>query len=241
MSTKPFRIEIADDHYVVGDSHDGTRPSYVFLHGLGSIRTGEKSESLREHALARGHAFMRFDLRGHGDSTGRLGKVPVSELITDTIKVLEHHGPAILVGSSLGGLVGAHVAAERPDLVHQLALLAPAFGLMPRLSQRVDEEGCLMTGEGEKFYVLPEVLRDAEALDERSLPQRIQAPTLIVHGTADDVIPQVVSEMFFGALDAEQKQLWIVPDGDHRLNQVATEIWQRIDALPENGTNPENG
>tara|TARA_R110002072_G_scaffold174303_3_gene329383 strand:+ start:79222 stop:79926 length:705 start_codon:yes stop_codon:yes gene_type:complete len=231
VSTQPFRIELADDHHIVGDSHDGNGPSYVFLHGLGSVRTGEKSESLREHARARGHGFMRFDLRGHGDSSGKLGQIPVSELIADTIKVLEHNGPAILVGSSLGGLVGAHVAAARPDLVPQLALLAPAFGLMPKLSQRVDEDGCLMTGEGVKFYVEPNVLKDAEQLDERSLASRIQVPTLIVHGTADDVIPQIVSEMFFAGMTHEDKQLWIVPDGDHRLNMAAPEIWQRLDAL----------
>lgn len=234
MSTQPFRIELADDHHIVGDSQDGSSPSYVFLHGLGSVRTGEKSESLREHAQSRGHAFMRFDFRGHGDSSGQLGSVRVSDLISDTVRVLENHGPSILIGSSLGGLVGAYVAAERPDLVQQLALLAPAFGLMPKLSQRVDQDGCLMTGEGVKFYVEADVLKDAEQLDERSLPARIQVPTLVVHGTADDVIPQVVSEMFFAAMTTEHKQLWIVPDGDHRLTQVASKIWQRIDELPKN-------
>ena len=233
MSTQPFRIELADDHHIVGDSHDGSGPTYVFLHGLGSVRTGEKSESLREHAQSRGRAFMRFDLRGHGDSTGQLGSVLLSELISDTVRLLEHHGPAILVGSSLGGLVGAHVAAEHPDLVQQLTMLAPALGLMPKLSQRIDEDGCLMTGDGIKFYVEPDVIKDAEQLDERSLPSRIQVPTLLVHGTADDVIPQIVSEMFFAAMTIEQKQLWIVPDGDHRLNPFAAEIWQRIDAQPK--------
>jgi pimeloyl-ACP methyl ester carboxylesterase len=231
VSTQPFRIELADDHYIVGDSHAGSSPTYVFLHGLGSARTGEKSESLRQHAQSRGHGFMRFDLRGHGESTGRLGSVLLSELISDTIRLLEQHGPAILVGSSLGGLVSAHVAAERPDLVHRLALLAPALGLMPKLDQRVDADGCLMTGDGVKFYVEPNVIKDAQQLNERSLPSRIQAPTLIVHGTADDVIPQIVSEMFFAAMTIEQKQLWIAPDGDHRLNLFATEIWRRIDEL----------
>lgn len=232
MSTQPFRIEFANDHHLVGDSHDGDGPCYVFLHGLGSVRTGEKSESLRNHAHARGQAFLRFDLRGHGESSGQLGRVAVSELIADVVRVLERTGPANLVGSSLGGLVGAHAAALRPDLVKRLALLAPAFGLMPKLSKRVDAQGCLTTGEGTPFYVEPEVILDAEQLDERSLPQRLTVPTLLVHGTADDIIPPIVSEMFFAAMTSEHKQLWIVPDGDHRLNTVATEIWHRIDALP---------
>src|SRR5690606_8023100 len=118
VSTQPFRIELAGDHYIVGDSHEGDGPAYVFLHGLGSVRTGEKSESLRMHAHTKKRSFQRFDMRGHGESSGQLGRIPVSELINDAILVLERTGPAVLIGSSLGGLVGAHVAAQRPDLVH---------------------------------------------------------------------------------------------------------------------------
>ena len=233
MSTKPFRIELANDHYIVGDAHDGDGPTYVFLHGLGSVRTGEKSESLRLHAKARDHGFLRFDMRGHGESSGRLGHVPVSEMIADAVRILERTGPAYVIGSSLGGLVGAHAAALRPDLVRRLALLAPAFGLMPNLTAHIDEQNRMSTNEGLSFDVLPEVIADARALDERSLPTRITVPTLIVHGTDDDVIPQIVSERFFAAMPPTQKQLWIVPEGDHRLNTVATEIWHRTDKLPD--------
>ena len=72
-----------------------------------------------------------------------------------------------------------------------------------------------------------------EALDERSLPREIRAPTLVVHGDADEVIPQQVSAHLFDALGSEAKQLWIVDDGDHRLSDVADDIWRRVDALTE--------
>lgn len=232
MATQPFRIELADDHHIVGDACKGNGPYYVFLHGLGSVRTGEKSESLREHAQARGQGFLRFDLRGHGESSGQLGRVAVSELIADTIQVLERIGPCNLIGSSLGGLVGAHVAAARPDLIQRLALLAPAFGLMEKLGERLDAQGRMSTNEGISFEVESRVLKDAQELDERSLPTRLKVPTLLVHGTADDVIPKIVSERFYAAMMHEQKKLWIVPDGDHRLNTVRTQIWQLIDELP---------
>jgi pimeloyl-ACP methyl ester carboxylesterase len=232
VSTQPFRIELADDHHIVGDAREGNGPYYVFLHGLGSVRTGEKSESLREHAEARGQGFLRFDLRGHGESSGQLGRIPVSELIADTIQVLERIGPCNLVGSSLGGLVSAHVAAARPDLVDRLALLAPAFGLMAKLGERLDAKGRMSTNEGISFEIEPHVLKDAKELGEHSLPARLKVPTLLVHGTADDVIPQIVSERFYAAMAYEHKKLWIVPDGDHRLNTVCTQIWRLIDELP---------
>ena len=235
MATTPFRIALLGDHHIVGDERAGDGPSYVFLHGLGSARAGQKSESLLAHATAGGHGFLRFDMRGHGESSGRLGSVPVSELVADAVTVLERTGPAVVVGSSLGGLVAAHAAAARPDLVARLALLAPAFGLMPSIREQLDDQGFLKSGDGPSFFVESHVRDDAEALDERALPSRVTAPTLVVHGTDDDVIPQKVSEWFHRALPHERKQLWIVEGGDHRLSDVADEIWTRLDALPAGG------
>ncbi len=233
MATTPFRIDLGGGHHLVGDERAGASPAYVFLHGLTSARLGEKSESLLAHAKSRGRGFLRFDLRGHGESSGVLGRVAVSELVDDAVKVLERTGPAIVVGSSLGGLVAAHAAAARPDLFRSLALLAPAFGLMPRIRDHIDNDGVMHTAQGASFFVDPRVRDDAEALDERGLPARVAVPTLLVHGTADDVIPQQVSEWFFGAMAAPKKQLWVVPQGDHRLNTVVTEIWQRVDSMAE--------
>lgn len=232
MATTRFRINLADGHHIVGDEHHGAGPCYVFLHGLGSVREGEKSASLLAHARSRGQAFLRFDMRGHGESSGRIGGVAISTLIDDVVRILERTGPANIVGSSLGGLVGAHAAARRPDLCARLALLAPAFGLIGNLEHHVDDERRMQTSDGTTFVVDPDVLADARSLDEAGLPARLVAPTLTVHGTADDVIPPFVSEHFHAALVAEHKRLWLVPDGNHRLNTVADEIWRRLDELP---------
>ncbi|MFK7739898.1 MAG: alpha/beta hydrolase [Planctomycetota bacterium] len=232
MAAETFRLELPNGHWIVGDQLAGEPPYYAFLHGLQSVRAGEKSAGLMAHAQARGRGFVRFDMRGHGESSGELGKVSVSELIADAIRVFERVGSVELVGSSLGGLISAHATAQRPDLVRRLALLAPALGLMSNIDHHLDDEGHMSTTEGSTFYVEHDVREDARKIDEAGLPKRIQTPTLTVHGTADDVIPPVVSEMFHAQLASEHKQLWIVPDGDHRLNTVAAEIWRRLDALP---------
>lgn len=216
---------------IVGDLLPGRTPGYLFLHGLGSVRQGEKSTSLMAHAAAAGRAALRFDFRGHGDSSGTIGQVTVGELIADTLFVLERHGPCIVVGSSLGGLVGAFAAALRPELVHGLALVAPALGFLSHLDQRMDAQGRLWTSEGRSFPLAERVVRDARTHDDRTLPRRLTVPTFVVHGTADEVVPHPASQHFHAQLAAPRKALWIVPGGNHRLNTVAAEIWRRLDAF----------
>jgi pimeloyl-ACP methyl ester carboxylesterase len=206
---RAFRLDVGVGEFVCGDELPGDRPAYVYLHGLGSVRAGEKSASLMAHAARQGRGCLRFDMRGHGESSGKLGRTLVSDLIADAIAVLQQTGPAIVIGSSLGGLVG----------------------LLPNLSQRLDPMGRMWTREGQGFRVEPPVLADAAALDERALPKRLTMPTLVVHGTADDVVPYRQSERFHAALAAHTKDLWLVPDGDHRLNAVAAAIWPRADRL----------
>ncbi|MCA8952771.1 MAG: alpha/beta fold hydrolase [Planctomycetes bacterium] len=230
-SPTTFRIELDGEGHIVGDHAEGDRPGYMFLHGLGSVRQSEKSDSLLQHAGRRGVAFTRCDFRGHGESTGTIGQVTIGELIDDTVRLLDRFGPTVIVGSSLGGLVGAFATARRPDLVAGLGLIAPAFGFVSRLERAIDADGQLWTSNGRAFPLARRVLDDARQLDERGLPGRISVPTLIVHGDADEVVSHSHSRRFFDAVAAERKRLWIVPGGDHRLSEVRQSMWQRLDEL----------
>lgn len=226
-----FTLELGDGEFVVGDHLPGASPGYLFLHGLGSVRAGEKSASLFAHAAAAGRACTRFDLRGHGESSGVLGQIEVGQLVRDAELVLARFGAAHVVGSSLGGIVGAMVAAAVPERVAGLALLAPAIGFLPELHRLLDRDGWLWTQQGRGFPVAANVLAEAAAFDEASLPRRLRMPVLLVHGTADDVVPHDRSERFFAAIPHARKELWIVPDGDHRLAAQAAAIWPRLDRL----------
>ena len=226
-----FELRPAPGERIVGDRLLGATPNYLFLHGLGSVRAGEKSTALLAHARTRGRGCLRFDFRGHGESTGRIGHATISELIGDTHAILDGNTPAILVGSSLGGLVAAFVAAARPADVVGLVLIAPALGFLPRMERRLHPAGRLRTSQDYAFTVDPRVLADARQLDEELLPTRLPMPVLIAHGTADDTVPPVLSERFFAAIPHPRKELWLVPGGDHRLNQPIAAIWRRMDAL----------
>jgi pimeloyl-ACP methyl ester carboxylesterase len=226
-----FELDLGGGERMAGEHRAGAAPGYLFLHGLGSTRTGQKSESLRDWAERRGRAFTRCDLRGHGSSTGSIGEVTISQLIGDTLLLLERLGATVVVGSSMGGLVGAFAAARRPELVPALALIAPAFGFLHRLERSVDAQGRLWTGEERSFRLDRRVIEDATRLDERTLPSRLVQPVLVVHGDRDEVVPHGRSRRFFAAIPHANKELWIVPGGDHRLNDVIGSVWPRLAAL----------
>lgn len=96
-------------------------PPVVVLHGImGHTRewdtlTGE---------LARSFHVLAVDQRGHGESDWA-DEYTAAAMAHDVVRLVEQVGiaPVSLVGHSLGAIVAAVVAADRPDLVSRLVLL----------------------------------------------------------------------------------------------------------------------
>lgn len=196
------------------------------------MRSGEKSEALFGLAQRRGRAAWRFDFRGHGESSGRLEDLTLSDLLRDAEAVLEEAGPSVLVGSSLGGLVAAWSAARQPHLVRGLCLIAPALGFLDRHAARPRDEGhFVVTSPWSSIRIHERALEDARRYDERELAAAIACPTVIVHGEYDPTVPPALSSHFYAQLKVEKKQLWIVPAGDHRLNAAIAGILEQIEAV----------
>jgi pimeloyl-ACP methyl ester carboxylesterase len=95
----------------------------LFLHGGGQTRQSWGG-ALRE-AARRGYRGVSLDLRGHGDSDWSPdGQYSLDRFTADVRKVIEHlGGKPVLVGASLGGLVGLLIAAEPPPFVRALVLV----------------------------------------------------------------------------------------------------------------------
>ncbi|BAY16460.1 hypothetical protein NIES2109_22130 [Nostoc sp. HK-01] len=141
--------------------------------------------------------------------------------------------PVTLIGSSLGGLVSAHLAQQYQQ-VERLILLAPAFGFLshwlPKLGdeemKRWQQEKYLMVyhyGEGRSLPLSYDFITDAEQYQEDILQRPV--PTLILHGRQDEVIPITASHQF------ARSRPWVELvelDSDHALGNVTGEIWQAI-------------
>ncbi|RMI14426.1 alpha/beta fold hydrolase [Cellulomonas triticagri] len=103
----------------------GTGPLVVAVPGMGDLRS--TYDELRTALLAAGYRVVTTDLRGHGDSDPGFTTHGDEATAGDVIALVEHldAGPAVLVGNSMGSSAAAVVAADRPDLVRGLVLLAP--------------------------------------------------------------------------------------------------------------------
>ncbi len=97
----------------------------VLVHGLGGAASNWVELAPE---LARDHLVLALDLPGHGGSSP-LPALPNLEPFADRLAlVLEREGaaPAVVVGHSLGCLVGLRLAIRRPDLVRGLVLCSAA-------------------------------------------------------------------------------------------------------------------
>ena len=104
----------------------GEGPPVVLLHGggLGGV-TWDRQFPL----LARDHAVVRYDARGHGESSPVTGPFAHHEDLLDLLDGLDLDRPT-LVGLSLGARTAIDFALAHPDRVADLVLVGPGVSGM---------------------------------------------------------------------------------------------------------------
>ena len=96
-------------------------PPVVLLHALGlNLRVWDQVIPLLPPTCR----IMALDMRGHGASDVAAAPYTMGALIHDAERMMEHHGlrDAVVVGSSIGGMITQGLAAKRLDLVRGMVL-----------------------------------------------------------------------------------------------------------------------
>jgi pimeloyl-ACP methyl ester carboxylesterase len=102
----------------------GSGPLVVTSPGMGDLRSTWRS--LSPALVAAGFRVADLDLRGHGDSDATFAEYGDRPTAGDLVAVVERlGGPAVLIGNSMSAGAAVLAAAERPDLVSALVLVAP--------------------------------------------------------------------------------------------------------------------
>ena len=208
---------------------EGKAPAFVWVGGMMSDMRGTKAGALHRWAQGRGHAFVRFDFPGLGESTGDYFDGSVSRRLRDTLQVIDEltDGPVVLVGSSMGGWVSLLAARERPRRVGALLLVNPApnftewmwddFPAEVRDTMRRDGVVHIPSDYGQPTPYAWAWFEDGRAhLVEEDFD--LDAPVHIFSGSEDTVVPTARCRELAASLGAE---LTVVEGGDHSLSRDA--------------------
>lgn len=130
-------IDAALDYEVRGDYG----PLVVQLHGLTSSRARDAQIGLDLPRALRDHRVLRYDARGHGNSTGSTEPATYTwpQLADDLLQLLEHVAPGEQVhgvGPSMGSATLLHAALLDPARFSSLTLVVPPTAWESRMAQR---------------------------------------------------------------------------------------------------------
>lgn len=107
-------------------------PQIILLHG---IATNSRMWSELVELLRQDFFIVSLDLLGHGNSpkpdTVSYSAITQVEYIHRTLQYHKLLTPSIVVGFSIGALIGAHLAKHHPELVESLSLVAPPVYFSP--------------------------------------------------------------------------------------------------------------
>lgn len=103
----------------------GEGPLVICVPGMGELRTSYRF--LAPRLVAASYRVATMDVRGHGETSVRWPDYSVAGIGADALALARAlGGPTVLVGNSMASGAAVWAAAEAPDLVAGMALLAPA-------------------------------------------------------------------------------------------------------------------
>jgi pimeloyl-ACP methyl ester carboxylesterase len=229
---QPRILTRADGATIAYHRQPGKSPGIVFLGGFMSDMTGTKARHLDAFCRARGQAFLRFDYFAHGASSGDFAAATVGRWREDALAVLDQltQGPQILVGSSIGGWIMLLAALARPERIAALIGIAAAADatesmwahFSPEQRDRLLREGSLRlpSAYDENGYLFTRTLIEEgrrHLLLGGAIP--LDCPVRLLHGMQDPDVPWQASLRLAELLAADDVQIALVKDGDHRLTR----------------------
>jgi pimeloyl-ACP methyl ester carboxylesterase len=207
----------------------GRAPTLLFLPGYASDMEGAKATAIDAFAAHQGVAMLRFDYSGTGASEGRFEDGTLERWLDEALAVVDRlaDGPVVLVGSSMGGWIGLHIALRRTQRVAALVGIAAApdftnWGFSAEQKRQLFASGLI---ERENPYGGPaqlttlEFWQSGERLKLLSTPIPISCPVRLLHGDADQDVPLAVALRLREQLRSADVQLNIIKGGGHRLSE----------------------
>lgn len=202
-----------------------TTSTIIFVHGIGSMRSGDGAMDLASRLVERGFNILMFDLRGHGSSGGDQVSGGYFEQwdVLGAFDFLAGKGVPPrrigLVGFSMGASTAVLAAAQEPaigalvadspyakasDLIAHEAARKTA---LPRWITPIFVPTAVLIANWFYGIDLGSLVPEAAVVD-------LAYPILVIHGTGDRRIPFQQGQRVHQGAPAGSS-IWLVPDVDH--------------------------
>jgi len=233
----PYFLKLNKDdrlgyHRIAGRGDGASAPGIVFLGGFRSDMTGTKALWLEEWARTRGRAFLRFDYRGHGASSGEFLDGAIGDWADDAVAAVSRltEGPQILVGSSMGGWIALILVRRIPEQIAALIGIAAAPDFTEdsmwdgvSVAQRRELMGAGQIAmpsdySDEPYVITRRLIEDGRDHLVLRAPLELRIPVRLLQGTADTDVPVSVALRVLDHIDCPDARLTLVKGADHRFS-----------------------
>ena len=229
--TAPLELETPQGRRLAYHLTPGAGPCVVFLGGLKSDMEGTKALHLEAWARDLGHAFLRFDYSGHGQSSGTFEEGCIGDWAEDTAAAIDTltTGKVVVVGSSMGGWQALLFAKRHPERVAGLVTIAaaPDFtedGYWANFSDaqkaEVMEQGQIATPSDymEPYIITRRLIEDGRDQLVLRAPLALPFPVRSLQGTADTAVSTETAIRLLEHAESPDMRLMLVKDADHRFS-----------------------
>lgn len=210
---------------------EGQGPGVVFLGGFMSDMEGSKALALEAWAKRQGHAFLRFDYSGHGQSSEEFTEGCIGDWAEDARAAIMTltDGPQVLVGSSMGGWISALIIRALPEKVAGFIGIAaaPDFTEDSMWRDFSDDQRAELMEKGLVYlpsdYDMPYPITRRLIEDGRDnlvlrRPLVMPFPVRLLQGTEDDAVERQVALNLFDHIEGDDVRLSFVKGADHSFS-----------------------
>ncbi|OFE18947.1 lysophospholipase [Humibacillus sp. DSM 29435] len=230
---------------IFGRRWAGGHTTYVVLlvHGYGE-HSG-RYEHVAQRLVDDGAVVYAVDHVGHGQSDGEPVLITDFEKVVDDVHLLEmrarseHPGlPMVLVGHSMGGMIGARYAQQWGADLACTVLSGPVIGswsaldalLAPEEIPDVPIDPSTLSRDpavGEAYvadplvwhgpFKRPTILAIQQAIDAITASGQVDTPILWLHGEHDQLVPMRESAVGWAALAGQHSSAKSYPEARHEI------------------------
>lgn len=201
---------------------DPNAPVLLYLHGARWNLSGSVTRIPRWNRM--GFSVLAVDYRGFGKSVAANGTAPSEQRANEDAEAawkymvnLTPNAKHYIFGHSLGGSMAISLALRHPDA--NGLILEGVFTSVPDMI-RETKWGFLPVG-----WLVTQRFDNIDRIDD------VNMPVLVVHGTADDIVPFSMGEKLYAAAKAPKK--FLRAEGGSHHNLTANYYDQYVQAIVE--------